>query len=158
DFRAIPLKLAGATPVTLGDVARIQVGPEMRRGIAELDGDGEAVGGVVVLRSGKNARDAIAAVRARLDELKAGLPAGVEIVPVYDRSQLIDRAIDNLANKLVEEFVVVALVCALFLWHLRSSLVAIVALPLGVLVAFVVMRQQGIAANIMSLGGIAIAI
>jgi Cu(I)/Ag(I) efflux system membrane protein CusA/SilA len=158
DFRAIPLKLAGATPVTLGDVARIQVGPEMRRGIAELDGDGEAVGGVVVLRSGKNARDAIAAVRARLDELKAGLPAGVEIVPVYDRSQLIDRAIDNLANKLVEEFVVVALVCAVFLWHLRSSLVAIVALPLGVLVAFVVMRQQGIAANIMSLGGIAIAI
>jgi len=158
DFRAIPLKLAGTTPVSLGDVAHIQIGPEMRRGIAELDGEGEAVGGVVVLRSGKNARETIAAVKVKLDTLKASLPPGVEIVPTYDRSLLIDRAIDNLTHKLIEEFIVVALVCALFLWHLRSSLVAIVSLPLGVLIAFAIMRQQGINANIMSLGGIAIAI
>jgi Cu(I)/Ag(I) efflux system membrane protein CusA/SilA len=158
DFRAIPLKLAGGIPVTLGDVAHIQLGPEMRRGISELDGKGEAVGGVVILRSGKNARETIAAVKARLAELKSSLPKGVEIVPVYDRSQLIERAVDNLTHKLIEEFVVVALVCALFLWHVRSALVAIIALPLGVLAAFVVMRTQGINANIMSLGGIAIAI
>ncbi|MBT9567970.1 MAG: efflux RND transporter permease subunit [Thiobacillus sp.] len=158
DFRAIPLRLAGVTPVTLGDVAHIQLGPEMRRGIGELNGEGEVVGGVVVLRSGKNARETIAAVRAKLDTLKASLPAGVEIVPTYDRSQLIDRAIDNLSRKLIEEFIVVALVCAVFLWHLRSSLVAIISLPLGVLIAFIVMRHQGINANIMSLGGIAIAI
>ncbi|MGA9165373.1 MAG: efflux RND transporter permease subunit [Thiobacillus sp.] len=158
DFRAIPLKLVGGVPVTLGDVAHIQLGPEMRRGISELDGAGEAVGGVVILRSGKNARATIAAVKARLEELKSSLPKGVEIVPVYDRSQLIERAVDNLTHKLIEEFIVVALVCALFLWHLRSALVAIIALPLGVLAAFVVMHTQGINANIMSLGGIAIAI
>ncbi len=158
DFRAIPLKLVGGVPVTLGEVAHIQLGPEMRRGISELNGEGEAVGGVVILRSGKNARETIAAVKARLNELKPSLPPGVEIVPVYDRSQLIDRAVDNLTHKLIEEFIVVALVCALFLWHLRSALVAIIALPLGVLFAFIVMRYQGINANIMSLGGIAIAI
>ena len=158
DFRAIPLRLAGATPVTLGDVATIRTGPEMRRGIGELDGEGEAVGGVVVLRSDQNARATIAAVKERLETLKASLPPGVEIVTTYDRSALIDRAIDNLSHKLIEEFIVVALVCALFLWHLRSSLVAIVSLPLGVLIAFIVMRQQGINANIMSLGGIAIAV
>ena len=158
DFRAIPLKLVDGVPVTLGEVAHIQLGPEMRRGISELDGEGEVVGGVVILRSGKNARETIAAVKARLDELKTSLPPGVEIVPVYDRSKLIDRAVENLTHKLVEEFIVVALVCALFLWHLRSALVAIIALPLGVLFAFVVMRYQGINANIMSLGGIAIAI
>jgi Cu(I)/Ag(I) efflux system membrane protein CusA/SilA len=158
DFRAIPLKLAGGVPVTLGEVARIQMGPEMRRGISELDGEGEAVGGVVILRSGKNARETIAAVKARLNELKSSLPPGVEIVTTYDRSQLIERAVDNLTHKLIEEFIVVALVCALFLWHLRSALVAIIALPLGVLAAFIVMRYQGINANIMSLGGIAIAI
>ena len=158
DFRAIPLKLAGATPVTLGDVATIRTGPEMRRGIGELDGEGEAVGGVVVLRSDQNARVTIAAVKEKLETLKAGLPPGVEIITTYDRSALIDRAIDNLSHKLVEEFIVVALVCALFLWHLRSSLVAIISLPLGVLIAFIVMRQQGINANIMSLGGIAIAV
>ncbi|MHB8915624.1 MAG: efflux RND transporter permease subunit, partial [Thiobacillus sp.] len=158
DFRAIPLKLVGGVPVTLGEVAHIQLGPEMRRGISELDGEGEAVGGVVILRSGKNARETIAAVKARLNELKTSLPPGVEIVPVYDRSKLIDRAVENLTYKLGEEFIVVALVCALFLWHLRSALVAIIALPLGVLFAFVVMRYQGINANIMSLGGIAIAI
>ncbi len=158
DFRAIPLKLAGGVPVSLGDVAHIQTGPEMRRGITELDGQGEAVGGIVVLRSGRNARETIAAVKAKLAELKHSLPKGVEIVTTYDRSLLIDRAIDNLRNKLVEEFIVVALVCAVFLWHLRSSLVAIVSLPLGVLIAFIVMQRQGINANIMSLGGIAIAI
>ena len=158
DFRAIPLKLAGATPVTLGDVATIRTGPEMRRGIGELDGEGEAVGGVVILRSDQNARATIAAVKEKLETLKASLPPGVEIVTTYDRSALIDRAIDNLSEKLIEEFIVVALVCALFLWHLRSSLVAIVSLPLGVLIAFIVMRQQGVNANIMSLGGIAIAV
>ncbi|MGH8354409.1 MAG: efflux RND transporter permease subunit [Pseudomonas sp.] len=159
DFRAIPLKLgAGGVPVTLGDVATLQQGPEMRRGISELDGEGETVGGVVILRSGKNARETIAAVKAKLDELKKSLPAGVEIVATYDRSKLIDRAVENLSHKLLEEFIVVALVCAVFLWHLRSSLVAIISLPIGVLIAFIVMRQQGINANIMSLGGIAIAI
>jgi Cu(I)/Ag(I) efflux system membrane protein CusA/SilA len=158
DFGAIPLKLIGGVPVTLQDVAHIQLGPEMRRGIAELDGQGEAVGGVVILRSGKNPRTTIAAVRAKLDELKASLPKGVEVVTTYDRGRLIDRAVENLSHKLIEEFIVVTLVCAVFLWHLRSSLVAIVSLPLGVLIAFIVMHYQGINANIMSLGGIAIAI
>jgi Cu(I)/Ag(I) efflux system membrane protein CusA/SilA len=130
----------------------------MRRGIAELDGEGETVGGVVVLRSGANAQLAIAAVKARLDELKKSLPEGVEIVTTYDRSRLIERAVDNLRAKLIEEFIVVALVCAIFLGHLRSALVAVVALPLGVMCAFIVMRYQGVNANIMSLGGIAIAI
>jgi len=159
DFRAIPLAVGETgTPVTLGDVARIQMGPEMRRGIAELDGDGEVVGGVIVMRSGRNALTTIAAVRAKLESLKASLPEGVEIVTTYDRSGLIDRAVSNLETKLVEEFIVVALVCFAFLAHLRSALVAVVALPLGVLAAFGVMHLQGINANIMSLGGIAIAI
>ncbi len=159
DFRQIPLQLsARGVPVTLGDVAHIQLGPEMRRGIAELDGDGETVGGVVILRSGKNARETLAAAHAKLEELKSSLPEGVEIVTTYDRSELIDRAVENLSFKLLEEFVVVALVCGIFLWHLRSSLVAIVSLPIGILIAFAVMRYQGINANIMSLGGIAIAI
>ncbi|WP_371227343.1 efflux RND transporter permease subunit [Pseudomonas sp. QE6] len=159
DFRAIPLRLAAnGSPVTLGDVASIQLGPEMRRGIGELDGEGEAVGGVIVLRSGKNAREAIIRVKDKLQALKKSLPEGVEIVTTYDRSQLIDRAVSNLSHKLIEEFIVVALVCAAFLWHLRSSLVAIVSLPVGVLIALIVMRHQGINANIMSLGGIAIAI
>ncbi|WP_278399737.1 efflux RND transporter permease subunit [Stutzerimonas kunmingensis] len=159
DFRQIPLQLsAKGVPVTLGDVAHIQLGPEMRRGIAELDGEGETVGGVVILRSGKNARETLAAVHAKLEVLKSSLPEGVEIVTTYDRSELIDRAVENLSFKLLEEFVVVALVCGIFLWHLRSSLVAIVSLPIGILIAFVVMRYQGINANIMSLGGIAIAI
>ncbi|QKJ33563.1 efflux RND transporter permease subunit [Pseudomonas sp. MPDS] len=159
DFRTIPLKLeSDGVPVSLGDVATIQLGPEMRRGITELDGEGETVGGVVILRSGKNARETITAVKSKLDELKSSLPAGVEIVTTYDRSKLIDRAVDNLSYKLMEEFIVVALVCGIFLWHLRSSLVAIISLPVGVLIAFIVMRYQGINANIMSLGGIAIAI
>jgi Cu(I)/Ag(I) efflux system membrane protein CusA/SilA len=159
DFRSIPLMTTAAgVPVTLGEVARVQLGPEMRRGIAELNGEGEVAGGVVVMRSGKNALATIEAVKAKLQALKASLPAGVEIVPTYDRSGLITRAVDNLRGKLVEEFVVVAVVCALFLFHLRSALVAIVTLPVGILVSFIVMHYQGVNANIMSLGGIAIAI
>ncbi|HUU72111.1 MAG TPA: CusA/CzcA family heavy metal efflux RND transporter, partial [Burkholderiales bacterium] len=159
DFRLIPLGMGpDATPVLLRDVARVQIGPEMRRGIAELDGEGEVVGGVVIMRYGSNALETIRAVKEKLETLKAGLPEGVEIVETYDRSSLIERAVRTLTHRLIEEFVVVALVCIVFLWHLRSSLVAILALPLGVLAAFVVMRYQGINANIMSLGGIAIAI
>ncbi|HEX2012660.1 MAG TPA: efflux RND transporter permease subunit [Roseateles sp.] len=158
DFRAIPLVARGNVPVRLGDIAVLQIGPEMRRGIAELDGEGEVAGGVVVLRSGKNAQETIAAVKAKLAELQSSLPKGVEIVTTYDRSALIERAIHNLTTKLGEEFLVVAVVCAIFLWHLRSALVAIIALPLGVMTAFLVMRYQGINANIMSLGGIAIAV
>jgi Cu(I)/Ag(I) efflux system membrane protein CusA/SilA len=159
DFRAVPLKVAGAgVPVTLGDVATVQIGPEMRRGVAELNGDGEVAGGVVILRSGKNARDAIVAVKAKLAELKKSLPSGVEIITTYDRSQLIGRAVENLRGKLIEEFIVVALVCGIFLWHVRSALVAILTLPLGMLAALLIMRVQGVNANIMSLGGIAIAI
>ena len=159
DFRAIPLTTTPAgVSVRLGDVARVQTGPEMRRGIGELNGEGEAVGGVVVMRSGKNALQTIQAVKAKLAELQRSLPAGVEIVPVYDRSGLIQRAVKNLGEKLLEEFIVVALVCVAFLFHFRSALVASVSLPLGVLIAFGVMQQQGINANVMSLGGIAIAI
>ncbi|OLC66268.1 MAG: cation transporter [Betaproteobacteria bacterium 13_1_40CM_4_64_4] len=159
DFRKIPLMTTEAgVSVRLGDVARIQVGPEMRRGIAELNGEGEVAGGIIVMRSGKNALETIDAVKAKLEKLKPSLPAGVEIVPTYDRSSLIKRAVANLQQKLVEEFVVVALVCLLFLFHLRSAFVAIVSLPLGVLIAFIVMYYQGVNANIMSLGGIAIAI
>jgi Cu(I)/Ag(I) efflux system membrane protein CusA/SilA len=159
DFRKIPLKTAGGgVSVLLGDVARIQLGPEMRRGIAELNGEGEVAGGVIVMRSGKNALKTIEAVKAKLAQLKTSLPAGVEIVPTYDRSTLIKRAVANLEHKLVEEFIVVAVVCALFLFHARSALVAIVSLPLGVLAAYIVMFYQGVNANIMSLGGIAIAI
>ncbi|MES2259957.1 MAG: efflux RND transporter permease subunit [Pseudomonadota bacterium] len=159
DFRKIPLAASDAgVPVRLGDVARIELGPEMRRGIAELNGEGEVAGGVIVMRSGKNALDTIAAVKARLAQLAPSLPPGLQIVPVYDRSQLIRRAVDNLAHKLAEEFAVVALVCALFLFHLRSALVAIASLPLGILAAYIVMHYQGVNANIMSLGGIAIAI
>ncbi len=159
DFKAIPVGLGEAgTPILLSDVAWIQIGPELRRGIAELNGEGEVVGGVVVLRFGENAYETIQAVKARLETLKRGLPEGVEIVEVYDRSDLIGRAVSTLTTKLVEEFIIVALVCAAFLFHLRSSLVAIITLPLGILIAFIVMQRQGINANIMSLGGIAIAI
>jgi Cu(I)/Ag(I) efflux system membrane protein CusA/SilA len=159
DIRNIVLQTTpGATPIRLSDVATVQVGPEMRRGIEEMNGNGETVGGVVILRAGKNADGTIRLVKARLEELKKSLPPGVELVPVYDRSRLIENAVDNLSHKLIEEFVTVALVCVLFLFHLRSSLVSILSLPLGVLIAFIVMRSQGINANIMSLGGIAIAI
>ncbi|MEG5460488.1 Cu(+)/Ag(+) efflux RND transporter permease subunit SilA [Enterobacter kobei] len=159
DFNNIVLKTGeNGVPIYLRDVARVQTGPEMRRGIAELNGQGEVAGGVVILRSGKNAREVITAVKYKLETLKASLPEGIEIVTTYDRSQLIDRAIDNLSGKLLEEFIVVAIVCALFLWHVRSALVAIVSLPLGLCIAFIVMHFQGLNANIMSLGGIAIAV
>ncbi|MBK7052239.1 MAG: efflux RND transporter permease subunit, partial [Rhodoferax sp.] len=158
DFRAIPLSSRGGIAVRLGEVATVQVGPEMRRGVAELDGEGEVAGGVVLLRSGKNAQETIRAVKTKLAELQKSLPPGVEVVTTYDRSALIERAIDNLSAKLLEEFIVVALVCVLFLGHMRSALVAIISLPLGIVAAFVVMHVQGINANIMSLGGIAIAI
>ncbi len=159
DFRQVPLTTSAAgIPVKLGDVARIQIGPELRRGVGELDGEGEATGGVIVMRSGKNALQTIAAVKDKLQSLQASLPPGVEVVPVYDRSGLIERAVDNLTVKLIEEFLVVAVVCFIFLFHLRSAFVAIVALPLGILAAFIVMYYQGVNANIMSLGGIAIAI
>ena len=159
DFRAIPLRTNEAgVSVQLGDVAQLQIGPEMRRGIGELDGEGEAVGGVIVMRSGENALSTIKAVKEKLASLQSGLPAGVAIVPTYDRAGLIERAIQNLSIKLLEEFLVVALVCAAFLFHVRSALVAIVSLPLGILAAFILMQWQGVNANIMSLGGIAIAI
>ena len=159
DFRTVPLRTAaGGVPVTLADVASVQLGPEMRRGIAELNGEGEVAGGVIVMRQGQNARAVIAGVKTKLDELRQGLPPGVELVTTYDRSGLIDRAVENLTGKLFEEFLIVALVCVLFLWHARSALVAILTLPLGILIAFIVMRLQGLNANILSLGGIAIAI
>ena len=159
DFRSIVLKTnASGTPTVLGDVAQVRLGPKMRRGIAELDGEGEVAGGIILLRTGGNAREVIGAVKTRLEELKSALPEGVEIVPVYDRSSLIDRAIQNLTHKLIEEFIVVALVCAIFLWHVRSALVAVITLPLGLALAFIAMHFQGLNANIMSLGGIAIAV
>lgn len=159
DFRNTVLNANEAgTPVLLRDVASVRLGPEMRRGIAELNGEGEVAGGVVVMRSGKNALETIDGIKAKLATLKSSLPKGVEVVPVYDRSTLIRAAVTNLRDKLIEEFIVVALVCVVFLFHLRSALVAIVSLPLGVLAAFIVMVYQGVNANIMSLGGIAIAI
>jgi Cu(I)/Ag(I) efflux system membrane protein CusA/SilA len=159
DFRNIPLMVSSSgTPILLSDVARIQIGPELRRGVSELNGEGEVTGGVIVMRAGQNALEVIDGVKAKLEVLKKSLPEGVEVVTTYDRSQLIKRAVDNLTHKLIEEFIVVALVCAVFLWHFRSALVAIVALPVGVLVSFIVMYYQGVNANIMSLGGIAIAI
>jgi Cu(I)/Ag(I) efflux system membrane protein CusA/SilA len=159
ELRVIPLGVSErGTPILLQDVAEIRLGPEMRRGITELDGEGEVVGGIIVMRFGENALKTIAAVKAKLAELKQGLPEGVEIIPTYDRSGLIERAVRTLTDRLVEEFIVVALVCAVFLFHLRSALVVVVSLPLGILAAFLVMYAQGINANIMSLGGIAIAI
>ena len=159
DFRNIPLSVSNTgTPILLSDVARIQIGPELRRGVTELNGEGEVTGGVIVMRAGQNALEGINAVKTKLETLKKSLPAGVEIVTTYDRSQLINRAVENLTHKLIEEFIVIALVCAVFLWHFRSALVAIVALPIGILVSFIVMYYQGVNANIMSLGGIAIAI
>jgi Cu(I)/Ag(I) efflux system membrane protein CusA/SilA len=159
DLAAIPLGVnAQGTPLVLSDVAEIRLGPQMRRGIADLDGEGEVVGGVVIMRWGENASETIKAVKQRLSELEGSLPDGVEIVTTYDRSSLIERAVDSLQSKLILEFFVVALVCALFLFHLRSSLVVVLSLPVGILAAFMVMNWQGINANIMSLGGIAIAI
>ena len=159
DLKQIPLgtTVRGA-PLLLGDVADVVTGPQSRRGIAELNGEGEVVGGIIVMRYGENAQHTIDGVKARLAELKSSLPEGVEVVTVYDRSDLIARAIDNLSGKLLEEFAVVVLVCLAFLFHLRSSLVVVITLPIAILVAFIVMHLQGINANIMSLGGIAIAI
>jgi Cu(I)/Ag(I) efflux system membrane protein CusA/SilA len=159
ELRQIPLMTnAQGVVVTLADVARVDVGPQLRRGIAELDGEGEVAGGIIVMRYGENAQAVINGVKTKITELAASLPEGVEIVPTYDRSELIGRAVSNLYVKLLEEFLVVALVCALFLFHLRSALVAILVLPLGVLAALMILRWQGLNANIMSLGGIAIAI
>ena len=159
DLRDIPLGVSPAgTPLSLSDVAEMRLGPQMRRGVADLNGEGEVVGGVVIMRWGENALATIDGVKARLTELQQSLPDGVEIVTTYDRSALIERAVSTLETKLLEEFLVVALVCAAFLFHLRSSAVVILSLPVGILVAFIVMRLQGINANIMSLGGVAIAI
>jgi len=159
DLESIPLGLnVKGTPLLLRDIADINLGPQMRRGIAELNGEGETVGGIVVMRYGDNAQETINKVKTKLDELKLGLPDGVEIITVYDRSGLIERAVSNLWHKLLEEFAVVALVCMVFLFHIRSSLVAIISLPVGILAAFSLMYLQGLNANIMSLGGIAIAI
>ncbi|GAA0243521.1 efflux RND transporter permease subunit [Marinomonas primoryensis] len=159
DIEMIPLGVSeSGTPLTIKDVAEVGIGPQMRRGLAELNGEGEVVGGVVVMRFGENAQKTIEGVKAKLETLKSSLPKGVEVITVYDRSGLIDRAVENLWTKLLEEFLVVALVCVVFLFHVRSSLVAIISLPVGILTAFIVMHWQGINANIMSLGGIAIAI
>jgi len=159
DLEAIPIDVTPeGTPLLLRDLATVQIGPEMRRAVADLDGEGEITGGIVVMRYGENAMSTIAGIKEKLEQLKQGLPEGVEVVETYDRSALIQRAVDNLEEKLSEEFIVVALVCLVFLFHLRSAFVAIVTLPIGVLTAFIVMQQQGINANIMSLGGIAIAI
>jgi len=159
DLRDIPLGVnKNGSPILLKDIAEVRLGPQMRRGIAELNGEGEVVGGIAVMRFGENALKTIAGVKAKLEELKPGLPEGVEIVEVYNRSHLIERAVDTLNMKLVEEFIVVALVCAAFLFHMRSALVAILSLPVGILGAFIIMHTQGMNANIMSLGGIAIAV
>jgi len=159
DLKLIPIDVTeNGTPILLRDIAHVQIGPEMRRVVADLDGEGEITGGIVVMRYGENALATIERVKAKIEDLRQGLPEGVEIIETYDRSTLIKRAVDNLQQKLIEEFLVVALVCLAFLFHLRSALVAIVTLPLGILASFIVMQQQGINANIMSLGGIAIAI
>lgn len=159
DLETIPLTVNDkGTPILLRDVADIQLGPDMRRGVVDLNGEGETVGGIVAMRYGENAQTTIDTVKARLASLKPSLPEGVEIVTVYDRSALITRAVDNLWQKLAEELAMVALVCVLFLFHVRSSLVAVISLPVGILVAFIIMHWQGLNANIMSLGGIAIAI
>ncbi|MBL7001024.1 MAG: efflux RND transporter permease subunit, partial [Gammaproteobacteria bacterium] len=159
DLKQIPLGLNNnGTPLQLKDVADVITGPQIRRGIAELDGEGEVVGAYVVMRFGENAQQTIKLVKQKLENLKKGLPAGVEIIPTYDRSTLINLAVENLYEKLLEEIIVVAIVCALFLFHFRSSLVIIISLPVGILGAFLIMHMQGLNANIMSLGGIAIAI
>lgn len=158
DFKQVVITTREGVPVLLSDVATLRMGPEIRRGVAEFNGEGEVAGGIIVMRYGKNALDTINAVKAKLQQVQKSLPAGVEIVPVYDRSHLIENAIETLSHKLLEEFIVVAIICALFLFHFRSALVAMITLPLGILGAFIVMHYQGVNANIMSLGGIAIAI
>ncbi len=158
DFKQIVITTREGVPVLLADVATLRLGPEMRRGVAEFNGEGEVAGGIIIMRYGKNALETINAVKEKLTQLHKSLPAGVEIVPVYDRSHLIENAIETLSHKLLEEFIVVAAICTLFLFHFRSALVAMITLPLGILGAFIVMHYQGVNANIMSLGGIAIAI
>ncbi len=159
DIRGIPVDVdSKGTPILIRDIARVSLGPELRRGIAELNGEGEVVGGIVIQRFGENALEVIRKVKSRIDELRPGLPEGVEIVPVYDRSQLIQKAVNNLEEKLIEEGVVVSVICILFLLHFRSALVAIISIPMSILIAFIIMYFQGLNANIMSLGGIAIAI
>lgn len=158
DFNQVVIAARNGVPVLLSDVASVRRGPAIRRGVAELNGEGEVAGGIIIMRSGKNALTTINAVKAKLAEVQKSLPAGVEIVPVYDRSQLIKNSVETLTHKLIEEFIVVAVVCSLFLFHFRSALVAMITLPLGILGAFIVMHYQGVSANMMSLGGIAIAI
>ncbi|MBG2612581.1 efflux RND transporter permease subunit [Klebsiella oxytoca] len=158
DFKQVVIAARDGVPVLLSDVASVRRGPAIRRGVAELNGEGEVAGGIIIMRSGKNALTTINAVKAKLAEVQKSLPAGVEIVPVYDRSQLIKNSVETLTHKLIEEFIVVAVVCSLFLFHFRSALVAMITLPLGILGAFIVMHYQGVSANMMSLGGIAIAI
>ncbi len=158
DFKQVVITTREGVPVLLSDVATLRMGPEIRRGVAEFNGEGEVAGGIIVMRYGKNALDTINGVKAKLQQIQKSLPAGVEIVPVYDRSHLIENAIETLSHKLLEEFIVVAIICTLFLFHFRSALVAMITLPLGILGAFIVMHYQGVNANIMSLGGIAIAI
>ncbi|EPT9136821.1 TPA: efflux RND transporter permease subunit [Klebsiella michiganensis] len=158
DFNQVVIAARSGVPVLLSDVASVRRGPAIRRGVAELNGQGEVAGGIIIMRSGKNALSTINAVKAKLAEVQKSLPTGVEIVPVYDRSQLIKNSVETLTHKLIEEFIVVAVVCSLFLFHFRSALVAMITLPLGILGAFIVMHYQGVSANMMSLGGIAIAI
>jgi Cu(I)/Ag(I) efflux system membrane protein CusA/SilA len=159
DIKHIPIDIADESiPILLQDIAHIQIGPEMRRVVADLDGLGEVTGGIVVMRHGENALETINKVKAKLEDLKAGLPQGVEIVETYDRSTLIEGSVENLEQKLIQELIVIAAICLLFLFHIRSAFVAVITLPLGILIAFIIMRHQGINANIMSLGGIAIAI
>lgn len=158
DFKQVVITTREGVPVLLSDVATLRMGPEIRRGVAEFNGEGEVAGGIIVMRYGKNALDTINGVKAKLQQIQKSLPVGVEIIPVYDRSHLIENAIETLSHKLLEEFIVVAIICALFLFHFRSALVAMITLPLGILGAFIVMHYQGVNANIMSLGGIAIAI
>ncbi|GKT11501.1 MAG: copper/silver efflux system protein [Thiomicrorhabdus sp.] len=160
DLKNVPVGLFSEnnTPILLKDIAKVQLGAQARRGIAELDGQGEVVGGIIVMRSGENALKVIEAVKSKLEQLKAGLPEGIDIIEVYNRASLINRAVETLTDKLIEEMIVVTLICLLFLMHLRSALVAIVSLPLGILGAFIIIEQMGVSANIMSLGGIAIAI
>ena len=159
DLSQIPVGLSDTgVPVALSDIATIRLGPQLRRGVVDLDGEGEVVGGIIVMRWGENAQTTINAVKKKLNELQRSLPVGVEIVETYNRGGIIHRAVENLKDKLLEEFVVVAVVCGIFLFHLRSAFVAIIILPLGILIAFIVMHWKGINANIMSLGGIAIAI
>lgn len=159
DMKQIPVGLGkNGIPILLQEVAQVQLGPQMRRGITELNGQGEAVGGIIVMRFGQNAMQTIAHVKEKLKQLQASLPKGVEIITTYDRANLIQRAINTLKDKLTEEFIVVSLICVVFLFHFRSSLIIVISLPIGILLALMVMHLQGINANIMSLGGIAIAI